>query len=188
METTQYKLTNELLIANLQLYPKAEIRDIYKLLYQTFHGAGHAFFNAEEARENFYLEWNRIKINESRSPLSEPIYIEGFTPKLYRLNFVPAGIAGIDPEIILGLFTEAAQGFPKNHPITGDLHLAFMNTWIRFGEDISNKLFPFAPPEYRKFTSEMSELGWPPARHSGIYRLVYQPHYRLVSNTIFSEK
>jgi len=61
------------LMGYLERYPESTVRDIYKLLYQTFHGAEHGVGDIESARRWLIDEWSELSDNSQGFPaLIEP--------------------------------------------------------------------------------------------------------------------
>ena len=183
MNARAHDSVTELVSDHLKRYPRSEARDIYKLLYQTFHGAGHAVGDAEEARRWLYDEWGRVEPVEpdDENPILEPIFIEGRTPPLYRLNLGPTKASGVDPDTILGEFLRTAEQFPRAFPEEDDdLHVAFIEAWAEVGRAIKLGEIPVDLDDYAAVSAKMRAAGWPPAHHSDVYANEYRPHYRLI--------
>ncbi len=175
---------------SLERYPRSELRDIYKLLFQTFHGAEHAVSDIETARLWLMREWESLPASGA-NPLIEPIFIEGdppVTPPLHRLHLVPAKASGIDPERILSEFLRTTADFPRAYPAeTDDLHQAFLSAWENLGDAIRRGDLDFDFDNYRAFSCKMKQEGWPAAHHSTAFRKAYDPHYRLVMDALIAE-
>ncbi len=164
-------------------YPESEIRDIYKLLYQAYHGPEHFSLNPDETRMYLEEEWNALgesSLNPGKA-LLEPIFINGVTPELFRLNLVPAKALGINPLDILDEFLRTAKEFPKcypNHSI--NLHESFINAWKIIGMAGKTGEIVLDLEAYNDFSLVIQENEWVAAHHSEQYRKLYKPHYRLV--------
>ncbi len=173
---------------NIERYPRSEVRDIYKLLYQSFYGAGHAVNDIDSAREWLMDEWEEVSPVEQdeRHPLLEPIFITTddeipVTPPLYRLHLGTARAMGIDPEIILQEFIRCADGFPRAYPTEDDdPDRAFRAAWSEVGKFISSGKIELGLEDYAAFSAEVEQAGWRAVHHSETYRREYDPHYRLV--------
>lgn len=164
-------------------YPESEVRDIYKLLYQAYHGPEHFSLNTDETWMYLEEEWNTL--GESRLNLGkvllEPIFINGVTPGLFRLNLAPAKALGINPRDILDEFLRTAKGFPECYPNNNmNLHESFINAWKVIGRAGQTGEIVLDPEAYKGFSSLLQENEWVAAHHSEQYRKLYKPHYRLV--------
>jgi hypothetical protein len=165
----------------LDRYPLSTSRDIYKLLYQSYHGAEHAVSDGDEARKWLEEEWSGLTIAGKDIPLVEPIFIEGITPDLYRINLVPARSSGIDPETILDEFLRTAAEFPTVYPgPDDDLHEKFIDAWKKLAREIEQGGLGLRLDDFREITSLAESNNWPVMHHSDIYRESYNPHYRLI--------
>ncbi|MCX6646102.1 MAG: hypothetical protein NTY09_07080 [bacterium] len=179
----------EFLDSTLRAYPDSGLRDIYKILYQAFHGAEHYASSSDEARMWLDREWEALIIPEVRSSpeLLEPVFIGTITPELYRLNLAPAKRLEIDKEKILDEFVRTASEFPKNYPTDDEnLHEGFKKVWDDIGEAVTSGILEFDSEEYRELTHIIEQNEWPALQHSEKYRLIYKPHYRLVMNPKFT--
>jgi len=183
MDTENRSPVIAFVIESLERYPRSEARDVYKLLYQAFLGAEHASTDRDSAWERLILEWEEIGQTSGGgpSPMVEPIFIEGVTPPLYRLNLACAKAGDVGPETVLEEFLRTADEFPGFYPDeTTDLHAAFLAAWTEVGEAVRRGELPIMLEDYAAFSSEVEMAGWPPVHHSETYRQAYDPHYRLV--------
>jgi hypothetical protein len=165
-------------------YPESEIRDVYKILYHAYHGAEHYMPPNDDARVWFEKEWNSLDMSKpSGKDLIEPAFIKGITPKLYRLNLVPAKLTGIDPDWIIGEFMRAATEFPAYFPTDDvNLHDAFRYAWSEICTAITEGILKINMNVCGEFNSLINVNNWPAIRHSEKYRSLYIPHYRLVTS------
>jgi hypothetical protein len=185
MDTQDRSPVIAFVIESLERYPRSEARDVYKLLYQAYHGAEHAFTDRDSAREWLLAEWEGLNpaLESDPAPMVEPIFIEGVTPPLYRLNLARAKANGLDPETVLEEFLRTADEFPECYPDEAtDLHAAFLAAWTEVGRAVQRGELPITVDDYAAFSSEIEAAGWPPAHHSDAYRQAYDPHYRLVTD------
>ncbi len=166
----------------LAQYPLSEIRDIYKLLYQSFHGAEHNISDREITEERLLTEWYDLETGErdSNSRISEPINIKNLTPILFRVHLAPARAQALDPRVILYEFLRAADEFPVVcQSANRDLDLLFRDAWHDFGNAIGTGEIKFKNQEFLDLTYIVESSGWSVMHHSDAYREAYNPHYRL---------
>ena len=157
--------------------------DVYKILYQAFHGAGHAVENEDKAREWFWKEWDEVKIqkNESAGDLYQVLTIPDVTPELYRIHMRQFFIMKLEPEKLIGEFLRTAEEFPTHYPSDAELlHDRFIDAWEIIARVEFSSSFKETKQEYRKLSDECKNKGWPAVRHSQIYRDMFRPHYRVV--------
>jgi len=160
-----------------------EYADVYKMLYQSFHGAGHAVQDKKDASDRFWDEWDYVKANEGRIiPMIENLEIPGITPPLARVHLRKYYESGGDPQALLDEFLRTAREFPVYYPSNEvNLHEQFIRAWGVVGVMAERKKPRMSiDGDYRSFTAEMESNGWPVVSHSKLYREKFSPHYRLV--------
>ena len=174
---------------SLTRYPASEVRDVYKLLYQAYHGPAHGAIDFARVWEWLQEEWEEVQGgNRYGGCVFEPIYVDGITPKLYRVHLGPAKAAGLAPESILHELIRTTELFPDAYP--DERHLlrdGFVEAWTAVGQAISSGRLHLSGEEYESFSATMTETDWLAAHHSDSYRKAYNPHYRLVMEP-FAEK
>ena len=173
--------------ASIERYPLSEIRDIYKLLFQSFMGAEHAIYDFDSVRNWLYEEWESLDaiFPVDKISLIEPVFIPELTPELYRLNLASAKAVGISPETVLDEFIRVGENFPSVHPVTGEsMKKLFIDAWEFFGNAVREGDLRFDIADWIEFTEMIKSFDWAPAHHSEKYRIVYRPHYRLVLSDI----
>jgi len=169
----------------VERYPESDVRDIYKLFFQAFHGAEHIVMDISSTKYWFLREWDEMVLKEGDEnlPISEPIHIEKITPPIYRINLKPCKASGVNPEIILEQFIASSRDFPNSWPKRDfDFRMAFIETWMSLMKLIISDRVPIEMDKYRKFTSVAKSQNWPVVHHSNEYKAAYDPHYRLVMN------
>jgi len=158
-------------------------RDLYKLLYQSFHGAGHFVMDENEAGGWFRKEWEDVSSKKGYGPeLYTSLSIPGVTPELYRVHFGGLVENEIDPGKLLAEFLRTAREYPSHWPTKADnLHEKFIEIWEILGEEIeSGMLENLNLVDYREFTGLVESKNWPMVSHSEEYRKKFNPHYRVV--------
>jgi hypothetical protein len=162
-------------------WPQSEVRDIYKFLYQAFHGPGHIVRDADEAVRMLISEWSEIEApTGSREPVSEPVHIDGVTPPLFMIHLVRAKAANIEPDRIASLLLRTAEEFPGSWTMDrNELHEDFKGAWREVGEAIERKTLHLDLNAYDVFTGMVEGSNWPAVHHSDAFRSAYDPHYRL---------
>lgn len=164
-------------------YPEAQVQDLYKALYQAYHGAEHAITDEDSVRTYLLRELEEIKANQpdDEFELIESIYISGLTPQVYRVNLVPAAGMEIDPERILQEFLRTGREFPEYYEDNSrSLHVQFKNTFISMVDSFSDLNIKMSGFLFRQTMLEMEKQNWPAIHHSTRYIKTYNPHYRLI--------
>jgi hypothetical protein len=159
---------------HLKERPESRIPDVYKLLYQSCMGPGHAMTNCANASTWLMQEWESVRAGE-HDKLFENIAI--FHP-LYRINLGAAKIKGIRPDEIVDAFVSCCNEFPKNPDL-------FRSIWYVVSENIrsGNNVIPDAA-SLEDFNSLVKEKKYPAVHHSEEYVKAYRPAYRLVGSEI----
>jgi hypothetical protein len=164
-------------------FPCSEIRDLYKRLFQGFHGAAHSVTDRESARDWLMREWEQVSDWKADKicDVTEAITIEGVTPPLFIVHLGPARMSGADPNAILDEFLRTSESFPKESLLdNGNLHELFIDIWKEIGTLISKCNLKPEYRDYPEFTELMERNAWLAVHHSEVYRNTYNPHYRVI--------
>jgi hypothetical protein len=164
-------------------FPHSEIRDLYKRLFQAFHGSEHSVTNRESAHEWLLREWEEVSDwnTDQIGDVTEAIDIEGVTPPIFLVHLGPAKISGLDPNAILDEFLRTGECFQKNTIAGGvTLHDQFIEVWKEIGTMLPDIGLTDKYKEYPAFSELMKLYGWQAVHHSDLYRNTYNPHYRVI--------
>lgn len=167
----------------LRRRPRSELQDIYKFLYQAFHGPAHSAVDPSSAFDRLREEWEGLSPDglSSADPLTENARLEQTTPPLFILNLLPAKKRGLRLEFVAEEYLYAVQNFPLFFPDRHqNLHESFIQAWRCLGDLIACGQLLLPEGDYRVLTEQVETSGWPPLHHSERYRQSYDPHYRLV--------
>ncbi len=151
-------------------YPKLQVQDLYKLLFQAACGGEHLLSETSEARDFLFAEWQTLSVPFENEPL-----VESIDPKnqIIRVNLRPFKEKGGRPEQIFILFQRSAETVSRD---TGMLK----TYWTALGEMVLDVELSFRIDNIQTFWETMTAEGFPPVHHSKIYRQAYQPHYRVL--------
>ncbi len=159
---------------HLKERPESRLPDIYKLLYQSCMGPGHAMTNCANASTWLMQEWESIAEN-SEEELYENISLHY---PIYRINLRLAKARNIEPSKILDSFVALANEFPKKPEV-------LVSVWeIVSGKIKAGKIILPDGDEIDEFNKFIIEKKYPPMHHSREYSDVYRPAYRLVGSEI----
>lgn len=158
----------ELLLTHIARYPRAEPRDVYKLLFQGYCGAEHVAADGD-ALSRLLAEIATLRETELE-PMIEALPPEG---EFVRVHLRPFLAAGGQVEALATAFTRWAQPIPG-----GRERLAA--GWTRVVELAEAELFAFDAEAARRFGATQAAAGFPPARHSERYAENYFPAYRVL--------
>ena len=159
----------------LQLYPESTLLDIYKSFFQDEFGPGHMLGNISHAREYFDLELEEM-VSRKRYD-AEPC---GAGKNFYRvpMDLVKDGI--IQDEVYFNAFIESSAHFK-----TPDIVL-WKSTWNEILSTVEQ--MDLQIPNFdrdKKIIAELIDKGEPMVHHSNSYNDSYDPHYRIMSITVW---
>lgn len=150
-------------------YPRLELPDIYKALYQSAFGCEHLLSDPSAAAD--YIKEEAMRSCEldgaSTDRLIEPL--DGDYCRVY-LEYLSHGLTA---ETFARLFVMSAERqSDATWRFSEKLHvLALM---AEAGE------IPFSAAELSEYIAEKKQAGYPPCHHSDKYRTEYKPAYRLM--------
>lgn len=147
--------------AHAERYPRWELTDRMKLLYQSEFGPGHLIADPEESLRRLRDEWERTEPDESQ-PLVEDIG-GGFA----RLHLAPARAARLAVEAVHEIFLQSAEK-PRRSARGFEEKAQLLVDFGQSREDIE------------AFLADWRARGCPPFSHSESYRAAYRPAYRVV--------
>ncbi len=166
----------EVILNNFRLYPLMDARDVYKLVYQSAMGPGHAVPDPEIVRKWMDYEVNNLEEYDDEN-MTEELFFES---KLIRVNLRPFLKGGGDAGKLCEIFIETANTFePEIQNIR--------KLW-KYAEDLSSEgLIGITVSDLASFILEMEKKSFPAAHHSTAYRGKYKPAYRVVFRKLFDE-
>lgn len=159
--------TRKALIKHYQTYPKLQITDIFKYLYQSSFGCGHMV--ASEDGAIAFIEEEYISVSKTEKPR-----VERLDGGYSRVSLSCLG-DGLSAKTLGKLFCLSAKEEPKRVEALED-KLCAARELIRDGS------LPFSLDEFDKKLSEWKESGYPAVHHSEEFRASYAPAYRVISN------
>ncbi|NLJ90531.1 MAG: hypothetical protein GX323_06470 [Clostridiales bacterium] len=160
-----------ILIDHFNKYPKMEIQDIVKLIYQSEFAGGHLIANKDESLK--FLEEELISISNNPVYKSQPVF-ENIGGDIYRLNLVPAVRAGLSLSTINNLFVQTANS-NKGTVSNFEKKLGLLIDLCKEG------VLPFNRLEVDNYINSYKSQGYRAVSHTGTYRSNYYPAYRIIS-------
>lgn len=151
--------TRERLIAHCRAYPRLQIQDLFKYLFQSAFGCEHAVSSLETAVA-------RIKA-EPVSTLGEVEPLDG------NYSRVPLGL--LSPATLGHLFLLSAKT-----ETDGAVRLTEKLAVAR--EMIAEGSLPFAIDAFDDAVAAWTAAGYPALHHSEAFRATYRPSYRVIAN------
>lgn len=143
-------------------FPKIEVQDAVKLLYQHFMGPGHLIVDEAAALSRLQKEWNATPADPN-APLFHSIGSD-----LCRLNLNRCKADGLSPNTAARLFVLTARRFvPDPQSLEESLDSVYT--------------LPFPKADVDGYLEPYRAQGCPMVSHSPRFRVSYHPAYRIVS-------
>lgn len=161
----------EILKRQLELYPKLQVEDAVKLLYQNEFAGGHLVKDAARSFERLRRECAGLK----PYPGGAERAFEDIGNGLCRLNLRMIEGLEIKLETINRFFVETAN--TADGSVRGfEQKLGIFMELCRCGE------LPFELEKVQSYINSLRENGYPPVSHSAEYRDAYRPAYRVIKD------
>jgi uridine kinase len=165
------------LLKHYKMYPKIQIQDVVKLIYQNEFGGGHLISDEADSLKRLQVEMEMCssaltRVSQgSQFPITD--MFEEIGNELCRLHLKALKHTGIDITTINRFFVCTANS------VCGRLgsfekKLDILLQCCRDGE------LTFSPDELHAYLLDYKELGYSPVSHSEKYRTAYSPSYRIV--------
>jgi uridine kinase len=158
--------TKALLSEHFRAFPRLEIQDVFKFLYQSSFGCEHLVSSLDAATEYIAREYA-----EMRPARDEILPLDGEYSRV-PLSYMDNGLTA---KTLGKLFFLSAK---KEENGLSDLE----NKLTVASELVREGLLPFAEKDFDEAVSEWKGLGYPAVRHSQSFRDNYAPSYRVISN------
>ncbi len=163
----QSKKTRKFLITHYQKYPRLQIQDILKFLYQSSFGCEHLVSDLDAVIERIRKE------NEGCCKENENL-LDGLDGNYSRIHFSYMN-QGLSVETLGKLFLKSAQNEPTGmKDLENKLHVA--------RELVCENILPFSLNEFEEEIEAWKKNGYPAIHHSDVFRTSYNPAYRVISN------
>ena len=153
-------------------YPKLQIQDAVKLLYQNEFGGGHLIQDRSRFFAMLYREYDSLTRDETK-PLTESI-----GNGLVRVNLCRLRREQLEP---LG---ERFIAFSVRHQGSLPRFLEKLEILRALTEE---GLFAFGTEELEQYLTAYAKAGYPMVSHSEVYRQCYAPAYRILPEDLWKE-
>ena len=159
--------TKEILLDHLSAYPQLQLQDIFKLLHQSAFGCEHLVSTPESAIEYINEEY-------STAPTSSVAEIKALDGDFSRvsLGYISRGIS---PETLGKLFYLSSK---KEKASVGELS----EKCSAARQLCEEGKLPFSADDFDAAFEKWKNDGFPALHHSDIFRALYKPSYRVISN------
>ena len=160
---------SSLLLKQYQLYPRAEIQDLVKLLFQNEFGPGHMV--KAESFQLLQAEYNRCW---DYSPA--PLAFEDIGNGLCRLHLAALDALELELATVNRFFVHTANTVKGNRQ-------QFEEKLSALVQCCPEGLLPFPITAVESWLKSYRAQGYPPVSHSEVFRNAYAPAYRVVKAT-----
>jgi hypothetical protein len=157
----------ELMRTHLRKYPKMQVVDMVKLLYQSEFAGGHMVSDAAESLSRLTCEYEGLKPSDTAEAF------EDIGGGLCRLHLGALSTLGIQPQTVNRMFVATANT-EKGSTVRFDAKLDEFLACCHSGE------LPFAADEAEAYIRNYRIQSCPPVSHSAAYRAAYAPAYRVI--------
>lgn len=166
----------QLLASHISKYPRMQLQDIFKLLYQGTMGPVHALKSPAVFIRRFKKEYEKLESNKDE-PLWESIRPDG---QLVRVNLRAYKARTNNHEMLVTLCLWSAECCRGSK----DDLLAAWHTFKKLCR--SGRIQRYEQEKIADFTKLLDENGYKAGAHSRTYRRLYKPSYRLICRKFLS--
>ena len=161
--------TRSLLIKHYQAYPKLQIEDVFKYLFQSALGCEHLLTDENAALAYIKSEYEAV----SKSDLPRVDLLDGDFSRVH-LSLLNGGLT---PETLARLFFLSAREVSDGKAVLEQkLNVA--------RELVSVGSLPFEAKAFEAMLAQWRDRGYPAVHHSDSFRENYRPAYRVVANRL----
>jgi hypothetical protein len=161
---------------HVKRYPLLKIADLYKLLYQSTLGNGHAI--ADSAEVAAWLSRDLMNLDEnSTEPLADTLGSCGRFARVHIKTYVQYGG---DPSDLLNAFMVTGKNYPP------DSNAFFCALSAAKDMAVKGKL-PWNDDSLEKFIGDQAIKHYPAVHHSESYDSAYHPAYRVIARELLPD-
>lgn len=158
---------------HIKRYPQAQLRDVYKLIFQGVYGVGHIL--TSKAMEYLREEAGRIPLEDYPDrPLLEPVTPDG---SMVRVNLRPFLRMNLSIDDLFRVMIASAD-------VEGD-DKKFIELWSVFVGLVKTGDIPMELEKITEIQDSIDVKGITPMHHTEPYRQAYYPAYRIVRLDLF---
>ncbi|NUM80007.1 hypothetical protein HUU42_04305 [bacterium] len=176
--TPNQKKLVQLVERHQKQYPGFEIRDAYKLLFQSSLGVGHLIADTVAAKN--YLLQEMGALNDTASSDEELIEFIAIDSSMIRVNLRPFMRQHLDPNLLFQAMMETAIYNKKTKK-------DFAAEWREFVFLVRNGYLRFDSEKLDEFNHGIALQNYPMIHHSEFYSARYAPAYRVVYYDMFKK-
>ena len=157
----------QILLKHIKKYPKMQLTDLVKLIYQNEFGGGHLIKDSNVSLAYLKKEYCQLKQDESIDLYEE------IGNGIVRVNLAALDKNNLSLERLNELFVKSANEH-KGNVENFERKLQILEKLIE------EKKVSISKEEYTNYINEYKKLNYPAVSHSEIYREYYHPSYRII--------
>ena len=157
--------TRAFLLEHWHSYPKLQIQDLFKALYQSTFGCGHLIADSSAVAE--YIRKEAATCVDLGEPFVEPLDGDYCRVHLVSLKH------GVSAEMLANFFVLSADESSGNVEELGQMLTALLKM-------VESEELPFDREQVKREIAMWQKAGFPPLHHSEAFRKAYSPAYRVV--------
>ena len=159
--------TRELLVSHYNTYPKLEVADIFKFIFQSAFGCEHLVSSEERALNYIKEELKRVSADES--------------PRIDKLdgNYSRVYLSCLNDEVTPEVM---AKYFCLSAKIEPDGKEKLLEKIAVARELILDGTIALSLSDFDELHERWREAGYPAIHHSEAFREAYHPAYRVIAN------
>ena len=161
----------EIIKHHLARYPKMQIRDVAKLIFQNEFGGGHMIADANMSLRRIQEEYQLL----APAIQYQTLTTESIGNGMSRI-YLSALSYGLQPTVLNEMFVQSANN--KKGTIEN-----LERKLKEFLDACSSGSLPFSEEEVLSFLNDWKSKGYPAISHSSVYRDSYQPAYRVIEDS-----
>lgn len=162
-----------LLLKQYKLYPKMQIQDMVKLIYQNEFAGGHLITNEIDSLKRLQEEYRSLKECPPDRSIPVDTVFEDIGNGLCKFHLSALGSTGINLTTLNRFFISTANS------ISGSIQ-RFEKKLEVFKQCCKDKTLPYSLAELEAYLEVYKSHSYPQVRHSENYRVNYSPAYRIV--------
>ncbi len=165
----------DLVLNHMKRYPEAQVRDIYKLIFQGVYGVKHLFI--DKAWDVLKEETDRINVDDyPHRALFDDVNPMG---SMVRVNLRPFLRRNLSLEKLFNVMKKTSEhrGEPQ----------LFLEYWREFSQMVTSGVLPLNVKDLEVIEASIKQ-GIKPMHHTQRYREAYYPAYRVVDKTQFEKE
>lgn len=160
--------TKELLLNHYTAYPRLEVADIFKFIFQSAFGCEHLVSSEERALNYIKAELERIKDDESAPRIDA---LDGDYSRVHLSCLSDE----VTPEVLAKYFCLSAK-------VEEGAKEKLIEKIAVARELIADGTIPLSLSDFDELHARWREAGYPAIHHSDSFREAYRPAYRVIAN------